>query len=120
MHITTDAAPLFPPAQHGFPQLFFFGPGAKERREMTTKEEAHKHVADLFAEFADDEVEEMIYPQTNAMSPEQLAQEFRLARDVLDGLVAASEPVGWGLYTVLVDGRARAEEALSRIEVPKS
>jgi hypothetical protein len=83
---------------------------------MTTKEEAHKHVADLFTEFVDDEVEGMIYAQTDAMSAEELAREFRLARDVLDGLVVAAEPVGWATYTVLSDARARAEEALSRVE----
>jgi hypothetical protein len=65
---------------------------------------------------ADAETAQMILEAAATMTPEDLVEEFRVACDVLDGLVVMAEAVNWATLTALSDARAWAGVALSRAE----
>jgi hypothetical protein len=68
------------------------------------------------AEFIGEETQQMIREAAATMTPEDLVEQFRVACDVLDGLVVGAEAINWATLTALSDARARAEEALARAE----
>jgi hypothetical protein len=74
-------------------------------------------VTDLFADVAGDELRECIREDLEALTPEELAEQFREARDLMAGLLLVmGESLNVAANVVLADAHRRASEALRRSE----
>lgn len=74
-------------------------------------------VTDLFADVAGDELRECIREDLEALTPEELARQFRETRDLMAGLLLVmGGSLSVAANVVLADDHRRASEALGRAE----